>query len=250
MKKIILFAALLVSFSAIAQIRYVAARSGLSLREKQDAGSTALVKIPFGAKITVQQTMEDRVSVEAEGMKGSWVKATYNGKTGFVNDLYLFSWPVPKATVQDLKGYITQLAQPFGTKLVVKRGSMMNIEESGYELRKQLYKNGAEIHELIGYEYGSTTYFIPDFDLQQGFLLLRMIPEFKEIFGAQETFPTESKTYKKGEIEYTVTVDKQDFGDGNFWYNKITIEYSEGASFQFEMFYQDSQLVVSLSSGV
>ena len=252
MKKIILFLALFVSVSAIAQntVRYVAARSGLSLREKQDPNSTALAKIPFGTKITVEQTVEDRVPVESEGLRGAWVKATYNGKTGFVNDSYLFSWPVPKATVKDLKGYILQLTQPFGTKLIVKRGSRMNIEETGYELRKQLYKNGAEIHEMIGYEYGSTTYFLPDFDLQQGFLLLRMIPEFKEVFGAQETFPTENKTYKKGEIEYTVTVDKQDFGDGNFWMNKITIEYSDGASFEFVMYYDNAQLVVSLSSGL
>jgi hypothetical protein len=229
---------------------YVAAKTGLSIRTRPDAASKVLDKIPFGTKVNLMEDTEEKVSVKTEGMTGSWKRVTYNGKTGYIIDSYLFSYPVPKATVKDLKGYIQQISLPFGNRLVAKHGTMGNIEEGGYEIRKQLYKNGAEIHELLGYEYGADTYYIPDFNMQQGFLLLRMIPEFKNIFSAMDEFPTANKKYKKGEIEYELTIEKADFGSENIWITKITIEYSEGATYEFTMYEENNQLVVSLSSGV
>ena len=229
---------------------YVAARTGLSIREKQDAASKVLDKIPFGTKITLPESTEEEQTIKTEGITGHWKKVSYNGKTGYIIDSYLFPMPVPKSTVKDLKAYILQNTQPFGSKLIVKHGTMGNIEESGYEIRKQLYKNGAEMAELFGYEYGATTYIIPDFNMQQGFLLLRMIPEFKEVFGDKEEFPNESRTYKKGEIEYTVTVDKEAMGEGTYWVKKITVEYSDGATYDFEMFEMNNEIVITLSSGV
>lgn len=80
---------------------------------------------------------------------------------------------------------------------MVKDGERQNIEEGGFELHKQLYKNGAEWHRFMGYEYGSDTWFLPDFSLENGFILMRLIPEFKEVFGEKEEFPTESRTFKR-----------------------------------------------------
>ena len=92
---------------------------------------------------------------------------------------------------------------------------MNNIEESGWEITKQLYKNGAEWHHFSGYEYGSDTYFLPGFTMEQGFLLVRLIPEFKEVFGEKDEFPTENKTFKKGDVEYTINVNKLSLGGTN-----------------------------------
>ncbi|MEI9912555.1 MAG: hypothetical protein WDO71_24665 [Bacteroidota bacterium] len=92
-----------------------------------------------------------------------------------------------------MQEYLTQLSAPFGSKLVVKTGS----EEMGTETHKQLYKNGSEWHEFQGYEYGSTTYFLPEFTLQQGFLLVRMIAEFSEAIDEKDEFPRKDKMYKK-----------------------------------------------------
>jgi hypothetical protein len=180
---------------------------------------------------------------------GAWAKTTYNGKTGYIVNSYLFPSPPPKATVQTMKDYLVQLSPAFGAKLVVKNGSRNNIEEGGYEIHKQLYKNGAEWHEFLGYEYGSNAYFLPDFTLQQGFLLLRLIPEFKDVWDAKDEFPTESKTVKKGEIEYDIKVEKEMLGE-NAWYKKITIGYADGAVTTFEMYQLDNQLVVFMGSGV
>jgi len=133
---------------------------------------------------------------------------------------------------------------------VVKSGTMNNISEGGWQLTKQLYKNGAEWHEYQGYEYGSDVYFLPGFSLQQGFLLLRLIPEFKEVIGEKDEFPTASKKYKKGDIDYEITVEKRSFGEEYVWVDKIHIEYSEGATYIFEMYMLDNQVVIFMASGV
>lgn len=254
MKKIFLLAMLFASLTLTAQQTgtvYVAARTGLSIREKPEIGAKVLDKIPYGTKITLLEMDQERISVKTEGMMGYWGKVKYNNKVGYIIDSYLFPWPPPKlAVVKDMKGYIAQVTTPFGGKLITKSGSMNNIEEGGWELRKQLYKNGAEWQQFLGYEYGSDAYFLPGFSMQQGFLLLRLIPEFKEVFGEKDEMPTESKKFKKGEIEYEVTVTSQNFGEGFQWIEKIKVEYADGASYTFEMYLLDNQLVIFYGSGV
>jgi hypothetical protein len=249
MKKFVLLAMLITSLAAIAQPdQYVAAKSGLSMRDKPDAKATIIEKIPYGAKINVSFP-EAIVNINTEGIEGAWGKTTYNGKTGYIVNSYLFPWPPPKATVKTMKEYLAQLAPAFGTKLVVKNGSRNNIEEGGYEIHKQLYKNGGEWHEFMGYEYGSNAYFIPDFTVTQGFLLLRLIPEFKDIWDPKDEFPTESKTVKKGEVEYDIKVEKEMLGE-HTWYKRIRVEYADGAVTTFEMYQIDNQLVIFTGSGV
>jgi hypothetical protein len=256
MKNIFFLALLFVSFSAAAQLMggtmYVAAKTGLSIREKPEAGAKVLDKIPYGTKITVLEYGEEKKSITTEGMLGYWQKVKYNNKTGYIIDSYLFPWAPPKlATVKEFKHYLAQVTVPFGGKLLIKSGTMNNIEESGWQLTKQLYKNGAEWHETRGYEYGSDVYFLPGFSLQQGFVLLRLIPEFKELFGEKDEFPVESKTFKKGDVEYQITVDKLSWDDGAYtWVQKIRVEFSPEVSYSLEMFVLDNQLVISYSSGV
>jgi uncharacterized protein YgiM (DUF1202 family) len=85
MKKLLLLPLLIISFSILAQqygTMYVAAKTGLSIREKQDAASKVLDKIPYGTKITLLETNEERKSIVTEGITGYWQKVKYNNKTG------------------------------------------------------------------------------------------------------------------------------------------------------------------------
>lgn len=255
MRKIFLFPLLILSLGVMAQQSgslYVAAKTGLSVREKPDAGAKVLDKIPYGTKITLIRADEELKSIITEGISGYWQKVKYNNKTGYIVDSYLFPWPPPKlATVKEMKNYFTQVTVPFGSKLVVKSGSMNNIEESGWEINKQLYKNGAEWHQYFGYESGSSAYFLPGFSMEQGFLLARLIPEFKEVFGEKDEFPTENKTFKKGDIEYTITVYKLAWeGQISPYVEKIHIEFSPDASYSFDMYMVDGELVISFGGGV
>jgi hypothetical protein len=244
-------AGMLLSFISPAQMPgtfYVASKSGLSIREKPDAKATVIGKIPYSTKISISYP-ENESKINTEGIDGLWAKTTFGGKTGYIVNSYLFSSPPPKATVKTMKEYLAQLSTPFGAKLVVQGGTMNNIDEEGWQLQKQLYKNGAEWHEFGGYEYGSNTFFLPGFTMQQGFLLLRLIPEFSEVWNDKDEFPTSNKTLKKGEVEYEIKVEKEMLGDTP-WIKKISIGFADGAVYTFEMYQLDNQLVIFYGSGV
>jgi hypothetical protein len=245
----LLLAMLIASLACLSQENlYVAAKSGLSIREKPDAAAAVIGKIPYGMKITVTYP-GDIVTINTEGIVGAWGKTTYAGKTGYIINSYLFPSPPPKAAVKNMKDYLGQLSPLFGSRLVVKSGAMDNPEEGGWEMRKQLFRNGAEWHEYLGYEYNSTAYFIPGFSMEQGFLLVRMIPEFREMWGEKDEFPTDSKVIKKGEIEYEIVVEKQQLGE-TIRYRQIRLEYAPGGVVFFEMYQIDNQLVIFTGSGV
>lgn len=247
-----------ITFSAHSQVMqgtyYVAAKTGLSMREKADPASKVLDKIPYGTKVTTIDEDVAWVQIITENMTGFWKKVKYNNKTGYIVDSYLMPWAPPKlATIKDLKQYLAQSSAPAGAKVVTKSGSMEQITESGWELTKQLYKNGGEYHQFFAYEYNSDTYFLPGFSIQQGFLLCRLIPEFKEVFGEKEEFPLTNKEYKKDDREYSVKVirysaDETDTSPFNI--EKIKISFEDGAYYEFEMYMQDNQLVIFFSGGV
>jgi hypothetical protein len=258
MRIILLMAFLAFTFSANAQVfngtYYVAAKSGLSMREKPEAASKVLEKIPYGTKVTTIDEEGEWKEIITENLTGYWKKVKFNNKTGYIIDSYLFPWPPPKlATIKDLKQYLAQNAAPAAPKVVTKSGSMAQITESGWELTKQIYKNGGEYHQFFAYEYNSDTYFLPGFNIQQGFLLCRLIPEFKQVFGEKEEFPLTSKTYKKDDREYGVTVirNSNDPDDTSpFTIEKIKISFEDGAYYEFEIYMQDNQLVIFFSGGV
>lgn len=256
MRKFFLLPLLVLSMGIAAQqagVMYVAAKSGLSIREKPDPSSKVLDKIPYGTKITLISDTLELKNLTTEGIVGYWQKVKYNNKTGYILDSYLFPWPPPKlATVKEMKNYFAQVTLPFGSKLVIKSGRLNNYAEmDGWEITKQLYKNGAEWHHYSGYESGSDAYFLPEFSMEQGFLLLRLIPEFKDVFGEKDEFPTENKTYKKGDIEYTLTVSKRVWEGQVFPYiDRIHIEFSPDASYEFDMYIIDGELVITFGGGV
>lgn len=248
MKYIFIIALIFYSFCCLAQpSQYVAAKSGLSMRDKPDIKATVIGKIPYGTKISV--TYGDIININTEGIEAAWAKVTYEGKTGYIVNAYLFPYAPPKPSVKTMKDYLAQLSPVFGAKMVLKKGDMNEMDDDSWELHKQLYKNGGEWHELQGYEYFSHTYFLPEFTIPEGFLLVRLIPEFKEVFGPQDEFPTQNKTVKKGDIEYVIKVETELLGE-NVWYKKISVSFAEGAVVSFEMFQMDNQLVISMSSYV
>lgn len=233
---------------------YVAAKTGLSIREKPDPASKVLDKIPYGTKLNLIDEDGGSTTIITEQLTGYWRKVKYHNKTGYIVDSYLFPWPPPKlATVKEMKQYLAQVSVPFGQKLVIRSAAAPQIPESGWQLSKQLYKNGAEHHNFLAYEYASDTYFLPGFSLQQGFLLLRLIPEFKDVFGEKDEFPTASKTITKNGRAYDIklfkTVDEPEYG-GPYTIEKIRISYEDGVSYEFEMYLQENQLVVVWSGGL
>jgi uncharacterized protein YgiM (DUF1202 family) len=251
MKKIIFLGLFFISIGCAAQqngIFYVTAKSGLSLREGKNLNAKLLVKIPYGTKISVNYPDEIE-EITIDGMDAAWAKTTYGGKSGYVVNAYLIPWPPPKATAKTMKQYLPQVSPPIGAPVIVKNGSIEFLEAGGSNMKKQFFKNGAEYHEEIFYEAGNDIYFLPGFTLQQGFVLLRLIPEFEDVFGETDSFPSVDKTIKRGEEDYSIQVIRQG-GNPDGLIEKIKVEYADGAYYTFEMFLLGGQLVISFGGGV
>ena len=251
MKKLFLFAALLCSLVITAQetALYVAAKTGLNIRDKPETSARVLDKIPYAAKISLKESNEQNKKINTEGFIGYWRKVTYNSITGYIIDAYLLPYPPPNAGTKTMKEYLSQVSVAFGDSLIISDGTMNNVEEGRSQLVKQLYKNGAEWHEFLGYEYNSMTYFIPGITMQQAFLLVRLLPEFAEYVSEKDEYITTSKKVKKREREYEYKAEKEVFGDTP-WINRIKIGFEDGAIYDFEMFQIDNQVVIFYGAGV
>ena len=249
MKKIIIsVACLLFAFFTMAQSfpLFVAAKAGLSLREKPSASAKALDKIPYGEKISVSYE-SDSATIVTEGFHGAFLKTTWKGKTGYVVSSYLLPSPVPKATAKTIKDYLLQLTAPAGSPVIVKKGFGDDISTT---LKKQLYKNGAEFHDFQGYEYHTETYILPDFTLEQGFLLLRLLKQYPEAIGENEPVPTANSTKKLANGERRIEILQLDDASGQPTTQRINIHWESGVIYELEMSLLNSELVIYISESV
>ncbi len=251
MKKIFFLFFILCSTTVFAQenVFYVAAKTGLNIRETPAIAAKVLGKIPYAAKISLTEASEESKRVDVEGFIGYWKKVTYNDKTGYIIDTYLLPYPPPKADTKTMKEYLSQISIVFGDSLVINNGSMNNVEEGGSQLIKQLYKNGGEWHEFLGYEYNSMTYLVPGLTMQQAFLLIRLLPEFADYIGDKDEFITANKKVKKKGREYEYKVEKEIFVNIP-WIEKIRIDFEDGAIYRFELYQIDNQIVIFYGAGV
>jgi hypothetical protein len=229
------------------QVWYVAAKTGLSIRERPDAAGKVLDKIPYGTRVTV--TYDSLKVIAVEGFVGSWARVNYNGKSGYIVNSYLIPLPPPKATVKTMKEYFAQVTSVVGAPFVVKNGQKDIPEGEGWELKKQFYKNGAEWHQFSAYESGTSTYFLPGFTIEQAFILIRLIPEFKEAFDEKDAFPRFDREYKKGETAYTVKIENEMIGDDD-WIKRIKLDFAPGAEYTFEMLYAGNQIIIIFGGGL
>jgi hypothetical protein len=227
----------------------VAAKTGLNIREKPETTARVLDKIPYAAKISLEETGEQSKRINTEGFIGYWRKVTFNNKAGYIIDAYLLPYPPPKTDTKTMKEYLSQISVAFGDSLIINNSTMNNVEEGGSRLIKQLYRNGSEWHEFLGYEYNSMTYFIPGFTMQQAFLLVRLIPEFADYVNEKDEYIMASRKVKKKDREYVYKIEKEIFGDTP-WINRIKIGFEDGAIYDFEMFQIDNQVVIFYGAGV
>ncbi len=241
---------LLLPFSVLAskvQEMYIAAKSGLSLRSGQSASCTLIAKINYGEKVTV---LSYDSSLVVEGFQTVWARVKYKEKEGYVASIYLFKYPPPKQGTDSVKNYFKQLSALVGPP-VENGGNGVDDEEEGLcWIRKSFYKNGFEHHEMIGYEYGSSMYILPNIDLQHVFQLFRALPEFKRFINASSPFPFSSKTINSThKITVLQTLDEK--GVPNPYAIESIKFYSEDFDIaELEFFEKEGQVFVIFGSGV
>jgi hypothetical protein len=232
---------------------YVAYSTGVNMRKTPSLKAELLGKIPYATKLKIDASKKDTSFLSIEGLYGYWVPVSYNNKTGWVLDCYLVALVPPKKGTKKMEDYLAQITTKFGTVLQKANGNMNVITESGNKQTKQLYKNGAQHNTYAGYEYYSDTYVLPNVTMQEAFLLLRQIEEFAMLFTEKTDFPTTSKQEKRklnnGETEFTYKITKESFGNYD-WIKKIEIEFQDGASYNFQMFQLENDVVILFGGGV
>ncbi|MBK8521446.1 MAG: SH3 domain-containing protein [Chitinophagaceae bacterium] len=252
MKKIIVTIVILFFYSSsFSQYTYyAAAKAGLSMREQPNTSAKVLEKIAYGEKLITVAEEGAQVAISTEGFTGFWWKVKYNNKTGYIVNSYLLPMPAPKAGTKTVSDYFAQVSTKAGSPLVIKRADPVLNETGEFTLTKQLYKNGMEWHHAQGYEFGSNLYMLPDFTIEQCFLLVRLLGQYPDLIGEKDAFPTKNSTIKNeiGDKAIEVEREKHDAKPGPV--RKIKIVSAQGAITEFEIFMLDTQAVIYWSSGV
>jgi uncharacterized protein YgiM (DUF1202 family) len=181
-------------------IWYVAAKNGLSLRTDPSLSGKVITKLPYGEKITIIEYVYDTSVIVLEGFESEWISVSANGKHGYVASAFLLSSPPPRNNVKTIKEYLDQVSKQVCS---VKYGEWNENAEEKYDAKtRTLYKNGSVASTEEGYEWSSTGYVLPGYNIQNAFHLLRLIPEFGQFIKPGSVFPV--KDQKKDGVEMKV----------------------------------------------
>ncbi|HYH16799.1 MAG TPA: SH3 domain-containing protein [Flavisolibacter sp.] len=183
--------------------QYVAAKSGLIIREQAMQTAKVMGKIPYGEKINLIDDDDSR-PITIDGFNGKWVKVTYNNVTGYIANCFLLPLPPPAPGIARLEAYLDKISTPVGPDVTVT----YEYPGDADALTKRLYKNGAEQHTHGVNEYASTITFLPYFTLQQAYLLVQLLQQYPEYVPANAFFPRNNQKTKLPYGELTVTVKK------------------------------------------
>lgn len=229
---------------------YAAAKTGLSLREQPNATAKVLEKIAYAEKvITVVDSVQPKM-ITTEGFNGYWWKVKYNNKEGYLVSTYLLPVPPPKAGIKKLEDYFAQVSAAAGSPIIFQKTDAALNEMGESTLTKQLYKNGMEWHNAQGYEYGSDLYLLPDFTIEQCFLLVRLIGQYPDLIAEKDAFPTKNSSAKNDMGDKTIEVEREKFDGKSGPVEKIRIISTQGAITEFEIFLLGNQAAIFWTSGV
>ena len=225
--------------SAIGQsVFYAASRSGLNLRESPNTAAAVVNKIPYGAKVA-KAADTDPGEIVTEGMTGRWLRVTYEGRPGYVADVYLLPFPPPQGSADDLDGYLNSISKPTGT---CKKTISYSTDET-VTTSRTLYENGMATRHFTGYENGSETLWVPGITLQQGFVLARLLCSTKGLLSTADVYP--GKSVDGGDNGRSITLQS-----ANHWLTAIRYDWCDGACYTVEIRDEEGEVSITFSSGV
>lgn len=236
---LILFSVL--TFNAIAQSTfYVASKSGLNLRQNPDPGSAVITKIPYGSKVTKAAGDPSSFTLETEGMNASWQRVLFEGRPGYVADVYLLPFMPPvNHTCDDPEGYLKTLSKETGRS--VKKAT--DSYEGEQTVTRVLFENGMAYRYHSGYEYHAYTIWIPYINMHRGFVLARLLSNMPKLLSTGDAFPV--KSVKGSETVHNITVEYRDH-----WLTAIRFDWCEGGCYTVEIRDEEGEISITFSGGV
>jgi hypothetical protein len=252
MKKIIVsVAAIFLSFVSFSQFTYyAAAKAGISMREQPNTSAKILEKITYGEKLFTVADENQPLAIATEGFNGFWWKVKYNNKTGYIVSSYVLPTPPPKSGVKTLSDYFAQVSTKAGSPLLIKKSEAALNEMGESTITKQLFKNGMEWQEEKGYENGSNLYLLPDFTIEQCFLLVRLLGQYPDLVSEKDPFPIKNTNTKIDGGTKSIEVQREKYDGKPGPVQKIKIVLEQGAITEFEILILGTQAVIFWTSGV
>lgn len=193
---------------------YVAAKSGLFLRDQPSAKGKLIKKLAYGDKLTFEgYGLYSDTATMVEGFACDWIKVKAGKDTGYVIDPFLFPIPPPTVNITSIDQYIRSSSYAVYDSLKIGKDDA-KVEEGADITYKSLFKSGAEIQKRDAFEYHSSVYMLPHFDTRRAFHLLRLIKEQdSNLIDAKDEFPLQSIVHDRGNnctTKVTVINDKDD----------------------------------------
>jgi hypothetical protein len=161
-------------------VRYIWAKSGLTLRAEGKTGADKIGVVPYGATVRLTGEEGDYVEVtalealtispdlksKAWAMSAHYLEIEWEGKTGWVYGGYLVRFPVPAEGRQAFEEWLEVIGGVPDTVLRYTRLPDLAGYQSVYR-----YDNGITRTEATGESWGSTTVVIPLIGMSHGFLI-------------------------------------------------------------------------------
>jgi len=218
--------------TVVSDLVYVAALTGINLREEPGIGGKSIQLIPYMTELKVLEHDIKKESID--GFEGHWIKVSVNENVeGFLFDGFLLPiMPPPTNPPTGIEGYFKENLIRIGNQEAVRliyderiegfktiKVSLDKVkveEESDMFEIKQEYAGGYYLTEQIGYENQTIKGFFPGLSLRQGFLLARsLMPSFGydncELPLRSLKFPTKDETIRINDgCSYQVTLEVKD----------------------------------------
>ena len=170
MKKILILITLSNHTAFAEEIRYIAIRSGLILREKPSQQSARLTTIPYGAPIDVSETAQSSTVLNIDGFAGKFIPCKYSQFKGYVFSGFTTALRPPQK-VETIEDYFADI---FGRpKRTDKKVPSPDNPEIEYSLT---YSSQAQIDVKGKYDSAeSLTTFPPGATQQEVFLIMQAL---------------------------------------------------------------------------
>ncbi|MCG9909832.1 MAG: SH3 domain-containing protein [Flavobacteriales bacterium] len=222
------------------QVFYSAAKAGLNLREKPDAASSIITKIPYGQKVDLLNEGYHG-TLKTEGMEANWRYINFQGKKGYVADAYILSIPPPSLSDGDVENYLKSFTRE---KCRWEKEINPNGEENYRRLEKVMYENGIMVNTQFYYESFNESIILNEFTFYQAFVLVRLLYAESGYMKIEGAFPAKSfKPQTQNEIEINI----------RYEYNRptyISFSQCDAGCYTVEIEENWGEVIITVSGGV
>lgn len=197
------------------KIVFIAAITGMNLREAPHRNSKVIHSLPYSQKVEVLEKTD--ITEVIDGLEGEWIKVGVEGKEGYIFNGYILSVLPPNLhPTTTMESYFSENLLTKGQKEVSRKvydissesykktkipaeKAVVENESDLFEIRQE-YAGGFVYSEEMAYESRQEIGFLPGLTIQEGFLMARVFQptlgyEGCELNIKNLSFPRENNTF-------------------------------------------------------